>query len=99
MVEIVTAGRVDLKEVAGLLQGSTERPLALQMHLGTWNLVSLKSDKCKVTVAHLRSVTGREGTPSDPFTVRFMKGPSQHAGKNAPAASYTGAPEGATKSF
>ncbi len=86
MVPIVTAGRVDLKEVAGLLQGSTDRPLALQVHLGTWNLVSLKNDKCKVTVAHLRSVTGREGSPSDPFIVRFMEGPSQHSGKHAPAA-------------
>ncbi|BDA40375.1 hypothetical protein COCOBI_01-0280 [Coccomyxa sp. Obi] len=84
MVPIITAGRVDLKEVAGLLQGSTERPLAVQVHMGTWNLVSLKNDNRKVTMAHLRSVTGREGTPSDPFIVRFMKGPSHHSGATSP---------------
>ena len=80
----ISDGKVDLREIAGLLQGSTERPLALQMHLGTWNLVSLKSDSRKLTLSHLRSITGREGTPSDPFLVRFLDGPHRRQGGNMP---------------
>ncbi|CAL8461968.1 g1499 [Coccomyxa elongata] len=79
-VPLTPAGTVDLKKVAGLFHGSTERPLALQMHLCTWSLVSLKNDNCKLTLALLRASTGREGTSNDPFIVRFMDGPAEQIG-------------------
>ncbi len=81
MVPLTPAGTVDLKEVAGLFHRSTDRPLALQMHLCTWSLVSLKNDKCKLTLALLRSSTGHEGTSNDPFIVRFMDGPAEQKGE------------------
>lgn len=81
MVSLTAAGQVDLKKVAGLFHGSTERPLALQMHLCTWSLFSLKNDKCKVTTALLRASTGREGTSKDPFIVRFMDCPTEQKGE------------------
>lgn len=77
---VVSDGRVDLKDVAALLQGSTERPIGLQMSVGTFNLVSLKGEARKLSLAQLRSTTGRLGTNEDPFIVRFLSGPNKPTG-------------------
>ncbi len=89
MVSLTAAGQVDLKIVAGHFHGSTEQPLALQLHLCTWSLFSLKSGKCKVAVALLRASTGREGTSTDPFIVRFMDCPDGQKGERCICADST----------
>lgn len=76
----VSDGWVDLREVAHLLQGSTEGSIGLPMQMNTCDLVSLNTEHRKMRLSQLRSITGREGTPSDPFILKFFNSPNQRSG-------------------